>query len=306
MATFLFQAASLSSLAASKTYYLQAVATTPLASFSTIANIPNLLSTPQVLTGATYINQVFNFSDQVFNTRTYTSPHVGFVLAERIGAFFANSDPLIAFIPYTNAFGQEVIQPIGTYAIPIDFEANGLFTGIDAWQYQVGTYINNGLDQDLFLLIGTKNNTVAYQVPLVDVETLSNVGSPRSGLLVGGAVGVTLYSPLGQTSLMIQFRGAAEVLFGANGQLLCTGSIEGLAVSASNFLQEGWTAQALANNSNWTSLVNLNSAVSPLFSTGGVFYKYLKLELTTNTTYNYLDNAYFYGCSIKTPYQNFV
>jgi hypothetical protein len=59
-----------------------------------------LLEKQKVLVVASYINKLFTFPNQVFNTRTYVSSHVGFILAERIGTTFSSSDPLIAFISH--------------------------------------------------------------------------------------------------------------------------------------------------------------------------------------------------------------
>jgi hypothetical protein len=310
MSSFLFAAVSLNNFSAAKTYYFQAVATVPSVGFTVISQIVDQISTPQVLTGATFVGQVLSFPDQSFTARTYSVAHVGFVMAERVGAAFAGTDPLVAFVPHLNSSLQPIVQPVGTYAISLDFAAAGFITIIDAWQYQVGAYTVSAAALDtigLFALIGTKNNTVAYVSPAtstpVAIETFGTAGTITPSLFVGTSSVLARVS--GQNAVMMRFRNNADVSFGANGQFVYTGTAGLVKIYGSNNLKQGWSLLSLEDDTNWTEICNItNTLVSPLFSTNGTFYRFFKLAMIAPST-GILRNGNFFGCTIRTPNENF-
>jgi hypothetical protein len=319
MPTFIFSSVSLSSLSPTKTYYLQVVSSTPLVSDSTIASLTTLLSTPQVLTGATYVSQTLNFTDQVFNTRTYVSTHVGFILAERIGANFSSTDPLIAFIPHTNAFGQEVIEPVGTYAINLDFPSTGVFSTVNAYLYQVGNYVNNGAvapNNGIINLIGTKNGTVGtYLDPTTSsprqIETLRTDGTANLSIFktTGTTTELNHFTSYNAYAMMFRFRNSMDICFNTGSVIKWQGNDPRMKLWGSNLLTNSWTVASLTNSSNWTELVDLGTTgLTVPFSSSGTFYKYLKIGALApqgNIGYQII-SLDLYNCSVRTPNQNFV
>jgi hypothetical protein len=321
--TFVFDSVSLSTLNATKTYYVQMVSIAPSPSLVTTADLgATLISTPQVLTGTSYAGGIFNFPDQIFNTRTYTNTHVGLIIAERVGASISSTDPLIAFTPHTNSFGQEITKPVGTYAISLDFLASGLFAVVNAWQYAVGAYINNGatlFNNGIIQLIGTKNNTVPYVNPATganpQIEVLVQSGNAGGANLFQRDFTSAVTSAGNTNQVAFRFRNNGDIKFDSGGLIGWYGinpsNTASIRVWGSNNLSEGWAEAALTNGSNWTELVDLGfapsylSRLSTVFSTAG-YYKFIKIGWsdTVGISGN-LGNIDFYNCTVRTPNENF-
>lgn len=326
MPTFAFNLAPLSTLSASKTYYAQIVSAVPANTAITMADISSLLlSTAQVLTGTTYSSQTLNFADQTFNTRTYVSTHTGYVIAERIGASFSSTDPLIVYVPHANGLSQEITLPIGTYAIPIDFPSGGLFATVNAWRYQAGAYVNNAAtyyNNGIIELIGTKNNTVAYANPTSgatpNIEYLVSGGTAtRAANLFARTNGIAMDNTQPH-AIMLRFRGGSDIMFGTGAQIGWNGSAATATRSfrlwGSNLLSQGWVSTAIDDSANWTQLVDLGittptivSRLSPTFNSNSVFYKYLKIGIPAYSGSGdyFLGSIDFYNCTVRTPNQNF-
>lgn len=324
MPTFAFDSAPLSTLAANKTYYAQMVSSVPSQTNSVMGDLNStVLSTPQVLTGVTYSNQLLNFADQTFNTRTYLNTHTGYVLAERVGTSFSSTDPLIVYVPHANGFGQEITLPIGTYGIPIDFPSGGLFGTVNGWQYQIGSYTDNGASQynnGMIQLIGTKNNTTAYANPATistpNIETLSSTNQ-SAGYNLFNRTSAFAIEPNTNASIMLRFRGNGDIKFNTGGQMRFYGyfdaGVNNVRVWGSNLLNQGWVSAAINDATNWTQLVDCGSQPnppslksSPIFSTAE-FYRYIKIGFAIGSpTSGYFGNIDFYNCTVRTANQNFV
>jgi hypothetical protein len=302
MSTFTFSSASISSLSASKIYYAQMVTSAPLISANTVSDLSSILiSTPQVLTGVSYTSQIFTFIDQIFNTRTYTSAHVGFVLVERVGASFSNSDPLIAFVPHTNTLGQEIPKPVGTYAINFDFAATGLFSVINAWQYDSGAYVNSEpIPKGLIYLIGSANNTTSFSNPAISPSNkilfTSGAGSFDRNTNIDNAAIVGTYG--------IDFINK-RLRVGDMGILTNNPCSSIVTISGSNQNISIPLLSALSYDNYWTEIGSVSSLPSNVWSfissSSNVFWRYLRVKSNGNLNPFEIE---FYNSSVISPTQN--
>jgi hypothetical protein len=324
--TFLFDSLAISTVTASSDYYIRMVSAVPPNSAVTIGDITGLLeSTGQLLTGCTFVSKTLSFTNQIFASRTYTVPTVGYVLALRSGGSFSNSDLLICYSPHTNAFGQEIIFGVGTYAIGLRFSAGGLFSVADAWQYSIGAFIPNGgqvWSNGLLQLMGTRNNTVAFSNPLNNAGAgpINYIGSSGSSsyLNMGTRTANTTALNSLNSSVMLNFKDG-DVKFNSGAFFSLNGYNDNtrLKLYATNYLAQGWTSAALLDPANWTLLTTYTNPYnpaslfdfSPTFSTSS-YFKYLKLELEkvnpAGVFAGVFGNIDFFKCTIRTPFENFV
>lgn len=324
MPTFLFNSVSLASIDAAKNYYIQMVSAAPAPTLTTFADlISTSVNAPMLLPNITYTNGLFAPADRLLPSQTYPSPHVGFVLVERLGAEFSPSDLLVAYSPHTNSLAQEITLAAGTYALEMDFATTGLFSVVPAWQYTIGAYIDNGsvvCDNGAIQTIGTNNNTLAYTNPAtstpVEIEIIGGPSYPN--LFARQANNVALGDNNGAYEAMLHFRGDGDICFNPDGRLgwngYSTNSGSILRLWGSNFLPQGWTEPALNAAENWTELVAHSvpasgspaKRLSPAFSSSGVFYRYLKIGWQRGPgALIMLSNIDFYNCTLRTRYQNF-
>lgn len=304
---------------ASKTYYVQLVSAAPLRTLTTASEISGIaIGNPTVLTGVTYTGGVFNVVDQTLTLNTYTSNHIGIVVIERIGASFSGSDLLVAYSPYVNSLGSDIILAPGTYTVTLDFATNGLFEVKNSWQYSHGDYVNNSnpyFNNGLTQLIGTRNNTTGFSDPVASglmqslvPQGISTVTNFTRG--PGGGISMSLSTT---NRIMYRFTDGGDIRFNTNSTIKWNGGAstnQGWRLSGSNFLTNGWFPASLLDSPEWTELASLETPPnSTVFNSGGIFYRYLRISNVTpgvGNSQQRVENLEIYNATVRTLSANFT
>ena len=169
MASFLFSPANSEDLSTG-TYYIHLVTSTPNTTATTVVDINTsdaINYQPKLLTGLTYNQTKWTFSDTSFPTYTYNTIVTGVVIAKRLSNNFYPSDPILYYADIQNVLFQPVSLTTGKYTISIKFPIDGVIAFSQYYQYSGGAYINNEVvPKGLMYLLGTRNNTQSFVSPL--------------------------------------------------------------------------------------------------------------------------------------------
>uniref|UniRef100_UPI00286C1D5A hypothetical protein n=1 Tax=Chamaesiphon sp. VAR_48_metabat_135_sub TaxID=2964699 RepID=UPI00286C1D5A len=151
-------------------YYAHLVTTVPALGHSTVANlvlpaVSGYTSTP--LTGLNYNTTRWTFNSFDFPKYAFVSAPTGVVICKRNGASPANTDGIICYSDFNNSIGQTINLAIGAYVVNLQFTANGAINFSYRNRYQSGAFnsANTPIDNGIFYLLGTNNNTTAWNNP---------------------------------------------------------------------------------------------------------------------------------------------
>jgi hypothetical protein len=159
-------------------YYAVLVQTLPDVNTTTVAGLSLCAGagyTAVPLSGLVYNpNSKWTFDDFRFSKAQFTTPVMGVVICKRLGTIPVPTDILIVFSSLINSLNYPYILKPGNFAVDVDIPPSGLiqfetFTGYSSGVWNGVQPLNNGI----FNLIGTKNNTVAYSNP-TDINPVNN------------------------------------------------------------------------------------------------------------------------------------
>jgi hypothetical protein len=122
---------------------------------------------PVELTGMTYSNVKWDFDDITFPSFYFNTIPVGVCICKRVGLANSSSDPVITFLDFVNILKQPLILTVGRYSIALTFPDTGVVRFNQYYQYNSGAFANTEFaPKGLIYLLGTRNETQAYQNPL--------------------------------------------------------------------------------------------------------------------------------------------
>jgi hypothetical protein len=311
MPAFNFNSAPLGDLGIG-TYYAIVVSALPLVSAATIANlsIPPAFP-PFILQSQTLTVSKWTFADFTFANFAYPSNLYGVVVARRIGSSPATTDPLINFSPFVNTLGQEFLMPAGSYAIPVTFGALGAMQITPVYRYSSGVYVaggDGGYPRGLIYLMGTKNNTLAFNNPVTRgmLTTMDYQGNPADYLTDRlGSIGTVSDYSRGIDFLSNRVRVGNFAFRGDTNGNYVTYALMG----SNNLPSQSLSSIAVNSSTGWTALGSITAGSN---SYGGVatsldpvtFWRYLRITATVYAGENHLAEVEFYNSTIESPIIN--